>query len=1219
MCDENIEIGVTEITNNILVSAQPTDQIIDINVLEEVENVELTITPSVVEVNIDVTQELITEIVTVDANTCVNIVDVTVTDATDNVTLNITPSLVEVNINRGENNLSIEEYESFADLPTIGDTDTYYITLDDNKFWRWDSIDEIYVEISDSNDKIPYLGAYKNSDLGEWGIKSNWFGLDLTPTNPPTVAGTITWNDTDGTADLILKGGNVTLQIGQEEVVRVVNKTGATLNEADFKAVRIRSVAEGGAQGQRLAVVLAQGNNDANSATTIGLVTESISDNQEGFITTSGEVKKINTTGAKSYLGAETWVDGDILYLSPTHAGYLTNVKPQAPNHTIIIGWVVYAHANNGKIFVKVDNGYELDELHNVKITTPTNNQGLVYDSALSVWKNASIQLPLSATSPLSIASNVLSITKADATTDGYLSSTDWNYFSAKQQPLFGTGFVKATGSVISYDNTVYTPQSRTLTINGTAYDLSADRSWSISVGSGMRNVSSFVATAGQTTFTIVGGYTAGLVDVFVNGARLNSGDYTATNSTTVVLGTGVVANDIVDIINYTASLTSGITGSGTAGYLPLWSGSSNLTNSIVRQDSNGVYVDFATGTKVFKVTNGVIASQDGGLYAGSGYQLVFADYGSSEFAAIEGSSFSGASSYIRFLTNASEKMRLTSSGNLGLGYSSPRAKLDVNGYVYSGGFWTTNDSLGGAFYIGDLATGASYTYISGKGTSSTDTYLSLSTNNTERVRIIANGNVGIGLINPAYKLDVSGDINITGSFRINGVAIGGGSGTVTGTGTTNYIAKWSGSSAIGNSQIFDNGTNVGINTASPSAILHIKGGNNNSLWIDNAGTQYTSTYIANNGIVKAFFVWDNTNSSSLQLIVNNSEKMRILENGRVGINTSSPSYALHVKGTSGTGARLIQIDGTGTAYNIMSIVNDGCQLFVSTEGNTGGNIATGSLAYAGIIDTNTNTSLQFATWATVRMTILNSGNVGIGTTSPAEKLHILGTGVSGGSLRIQTSGSINAYLALQDNTRDYYVGSNSGSFYIYDGNAASERFRINSNGTTLFHRDMFTYINGGIFFQGDGTYGTGVYSRNSGFDLILQAGSSERLRILSGGQVLIGTSTSYNNDSMLSVQNSIITKAYGGSGSVTTGITIPSGSVGIFFARGYDTLSGVAFSVVYNVSIKVGGGGGSDVYYALISQTGTTKTFTFDNNGGYLRINPSANTQWSGTFLGAV
>lgn len=235
---------------------------------------------------------------------------------------------------------------------------------------------------------VPYTGALQSVNLGEWGLSTGFISLDNTPTGTPTTAGTMSWNDADGTADLKLKGGNVTLQIGQEEVLRVVNKTGATLAEADFRAVRIRSVAEGGAQGQRLAVVLAQGNNDPNSATTIGIVTENILNNEEGFITTSGEVKKIDTTGAKSYGGLETWVDGDVLYLSPTYPGYLTKVKPQAPNHTIIVGWVVYAHAVNGKIFVKVDNGYELDELHNVKITNPQDDDFLMYDSVESVWIN---------------------------------------------------------------------------------------------------------------------------------------------------------------------------------------------------------------------------------------------------------------------------------------------------------------------------------------------------------------------------------------------------------------------------------------------------------------------------------------------------------------------------------------------------------------------------------------------------------------------------------------------------------------------------------------------------------------------------------------------------------------------------------------------------------------------------------------------------------------
>lgn len=198
--------------------------------------------------------------------------------------------------------------------------------------------------------------------------------------------GRLVWNDADGTLDLGLKGGNVTLQIGQEQVVRVVNKSGSNLLESQYRVVRIRRVDEGGSQGQRLAVVLAQANNDANSVDTLGIVTENIDNNQEGFITTSGLVNGINTTGS---LQGETWLDGDLLYLSPTTPGFLTKVKPIAPQHTIVMGYVVYAHNNNGKIFVKVDNGYELDELHNVRISGETNGDLLQYNSTLSVWENS--------------------------------------------------------------------------------------------------------------------------------------------------------------------------------------------------------------------------------------------------------------------------------------------------------------------------------------------------------------------------------------------------------------------------------------------------------------------------------------------------------------------------------------------------------------------------------------------------------------------------------------------------------------------------------------------------------------------------------------------------------------------------------------------------------------------------------------------------------------
>ena len=195
--------------------------------------------------------------------------------------------------------------------------------------------------------------------------------------------GRLIWNNTDGTLNLGLKGGNVSLQVGQEEVVRVVNGTGGNLLESQYRVVKII-----GAQGQRLQVGLAQANNDANSTDTIGIVTENINNNQEGFITRGGLVNEINTTGS---LQGETWNDGDILYLSPTIPGVLTNIKPIAPQHTVIVGFVVYAHNNHGKIFVKVDNGYELDELHNVRITNPNDGDSLIYSGSSNIWVNKKI------------------------------------------------------------------------------------------------------------------------------------------------------------------------------------------------------------------------------------------------------------------------------------------------------------------------------------------------------------------------------------------------------------------------------------------------------------------------------------------------------------------------------------------------------------------------------------------------------------------------------------------------------------------------------------------------------------------------------------------------------------------------------------------------------------------------------------------------------------
>ena len=180
------------------------------------------------------------------------------------------------------------------------------------------------------------------------------------------------WNDFDGTLDIGLKGGNVVLQVGQEQNQYVRNNTGATL--LNGKVVRVT-----GSVGQRTVVAYAQADSDANSATTIGMLTEDIANNALGFVTTEGIVHGIDTSA---------FTEGDILYLSPSTPGGVVNVKPVAPNHMILIGYCVKAHPTDGHILIKIQNGYELDELHDVLITAVAANNMLRRNAANTVWEN---------------------------------------------------------------------------------------------------------------------------------------------------------------------------------------------------------------------------------------------------------------------------------------------------------------------------------------------------------------------------------------------------------------------------------------------------------------------------------------------------------------------------------------------------------------------------------------------------------------------------------------------------------------------------------------------------------------------------------------------------------------------------------------------------------------------------------------------------------------
>lgn len=213
-----------------------------------------------------------------------------------------------------------------------------------------------------------FSGSFTGSFYGAIAGDVDYINFNTDPNLVVTSqVGTVKWDDGYGTLDVLLKGGNVNLNIGQQTYALVYNDEATTLTKGEVVYIS-------GAQGNRIAVKRASAVGDATSANTLGFVAESIASGAEGFVISSGVLIKMNTIGL---------TQGAVVYLSTTPGQY-TTTKPSAPTHTVILGFVERVHATVGSIYVKVDNGYELDELHNVNAVSPKYGDILMYDS--NVW-----------------------------------------------------------------------------------------------------------------------------------------------------------------------------------------------------------------------------------------------------------------------------------------------------------------------------------------------------------------------------------------------------------------------------------------------------------------------------------------------------------------------------------------------------------------------------------------------------------------------------------------------------------------------------------------------------------------------------------------------------------------------------------------------------------------------------------------------------------------
>jgi hypothetical protein len=169
------------------------------------------------------------------------------------------------------------------------------------------------------------------------------------------------------TKDLSVVGGGATNLVAQ-----VRNETGSTLTKGTVVYIS-------GASGNKALVSKARADVEATSASTFGIVNANISNNSNGYVTVRGILTGLVTN---------SYTDGDTVYLSPTTAGTFTATKPSAPDQLVTIGVITYAHATQGAIEITIQNGYELNELHDVDITSIANGDVLIYNSTSGLWQN---------------------------------------------------------------------------------------------------------------------------------------------------------------------------------------------------------------------------------------------------------------------------------------------------------------------------------------------------------------------------------------------------------------------------------------------------------------------------------------------------------------------------------------------------------------------------------------------------------------------------------------------------------------------------------------------------------------------------------------------------------------------------------------------------------------------------------------------------------------
>ncbi len=521
--------------------------------------------------------------------------------------------------------------------------------------------------------------------------------------------------------------------------------------------------------------------------------------------------------------------------------------------------------------------------------------------------------------------------------------------------------------------------------------------------------------------------------------------------------------------LTWASASAGGVDGSGTANYIPKWSDSDTLTNSVMYDNGTSVGLGTASpasqdSTRVLEISGtGFPALQFTKTDAGTANTIgtiAFSRTNSDALAKI-GATTDGAtdSAYIFFQTqnaggNITERMRLDSTGNFSIGTISTDTPLRVENA--SAGDKILHLTNKGAATFAVTPTGTVWDFDA----QNSGGQIAFSINESEAMRINGSGHLGIG-VTPSYNFHLEDDVsNFLGYMKQNNT--GNHVLDIESAGTSGNILLRGHSSSTTRFQLNDNGVayfqgNVGIGTTSPADMVHIVGAdgatartswqNATQVIIENAGAAYLHFSTGNSdhagltfddeaGVQRGWVYYDHgttfgTTADALIFGTGSTTRMVIDSGGDVGIGTSTPLNTVDINSCMGlrpSGANDISIlfaayhNGASWAHQSASVAakistySTGLRFSVTPSGSDG---STFSWVDAVSIDT--------------------AGRVGIGTTSPSSTLHVYDT----------SSGSTAGIRVENNSGTDWGMGELvfNNTFSIYDFGASDGRLNITNSG----------------------------------------------------------------------------------------------------------------------------------------------------------------------------